>query len=179
MPGSLDNAGLFLLNTLFNLYLFVLSVRLILAWSRANYFNPITRFVITVTQPVINPLRRFIPNIKNLETSTFLLMVVLEIIKFALIGFLFFLVPNIITLIVLSILDTVKIILSTFFYAILAQAILSWIQASNTGSPVFEILEQLTRPILRPIRRLVPPIAGIDITPIPALIVLQLLIILL
>ena len=176
--GSFSNAGLFLINTVVNLYLFILSVRLILAWSRANYFNPITRFIITVTQPVINPLRRVIPNIKNLETATLVFMVVVEVLKFLLLSFLFFSIP-IVTLIILSLLDTIKVILSTFFYAILVQAILSWVQVSYTASPVVEVLERLTSPILRPLRRIIPPIGGIDITPIPALIGLQLLMMLL
>lgn len=177
MSGSLTNAGLFLVNTLFDLYLFILCIRLLLAWVRADYFNPMTHFVIKLTEPVITPLRRIVANRGNLEMSTLSFILFLEIIKFLLISLFFDSMPDFTTLLLLAISSTLKLILSTFFYAILLQAILSWIQPGY--SPITQILAQLSSPILRPLQRLVPPVAGFDITAIPALIILQLLIILL
>ena len=75
MSGSFNNAAIFLITTLFDLYLIVLAVRLILAWMRANYFNPITRFIISITQPLVAPVRRFLPTYKGFEFATLFWMI--------------------------------------------------------------------------------------------------------
>ncbi len=177
MPGSISDAGLFLITTLFDLYLFVLCGRLLLAWVRADYFNPITRFVIRLTDPIITRLRRIIPNRRNLEISTLVFILFLEIIKLLLISMLLDTMPNVGALLFLSFIGTIKLILSTFFYAILFHAILSWVQPGY--SPVGQLLSQLSSPILRPLQRVIPPVAGFDLTPLFALIILQLIMILL
>lgn len=171
MPGSISNAVIFLINTLFDLYLFVLGARLLLAWVRADYFNPITRFVIKMTDPIIARLKRFIPNRGNLEISTLIFILVLQIIKLSLISAIFDSMPPISSLILLTFASTLKLILSTFFYAILFYAILSWIQPGY--SPVGQVLSQVSSPILRPLQRAIPPVAGFDLTPLFALILLQ------
>lgn len=176
MTGSLNNALMFLISTLFDMYLFILCVRLILAWSRANYFNPITQFIIKITQPLVGPLRRVIPNVLGIEFSTLLLIFMLEMVKYSLLSLVVMGMPDVLTLLALGAAYTIKLILTTFFYAILFQALLSWFQPSY--SPMSQLLAQMTSPILRPIQRIIPPISGFDISPIPALIILQLLIIL-
>ena len=175
--NSLNAAGLYLISTLFDLYLIVMSVRLILAWERASSVNPVTNFIVKITQPVIGPLRRIIPPIGKLELATLVFILFFEAIKFLVISALFMGVPSAVLLIILSIEATIKLILNTFFFAIILFAILSWI---HTGpSPIAYVLQQLSEPILRPLRRVIPLVSGFDITPIPALIILQLLIILL
>lgn len=171
MSGSISDAALFLITTLFDLYLFVLGARLLLAWVRADYFNPITRFIIRMTDPVITPLRRYIPNRRNLEISTLVFILFLEIIKLSLVSLLFDSMPPVTTLLLLTVASTIKLILSTFFYAILFYAILSWVQPGY--SPVGQLLSQLSSPILRPLQRAIPPVAGFDLTPLFALILLQ------
>ena len=177
MFSSLDNAGIFLVKTLFDLYLFVLVLRLILVFVRADYFNPLSQLVVKLTNRIITPLRRIIPNVATIELSTLFVIIVVEIIKFTIISFLVTNSVNILGVIILAILDTLRTILSTFFYAILIQALLSWIQPGT--SPITQVLNKITSPIIRPIQRILPPVAGFDLSPIPALIGLQVLIILL
>lgn len=174
MSDTLRAALLFLINTIFDLYLFILMVRILLAYAGANYFEPITQFVIKATNFIVQPLRRIIPNYRQFELATILLVLVLEIVKFFLIFLLSFGIPNIVGLLIVAFADALRLLLQTFFYAILLQAILSWLQPY---SPVSNILNQITSPIMKPIRRFVPLIGGIDISPIPALILIQLLII--
>jgi len=177
MQNSLNSAGLFLINTLFDLYLIILMARVILAWAHADYYSPLTQIIVRLTKPLVDPLRRFIPTYNKIEFSTLLIIVILEVLKFFLIGLLLIGLPsNVLGLFILAFSDVIKIFLNTFFYAILIQAILSWIQPY---SPVIPMLSQLTSPIMRPIKRIVPPVGGFDISPIPAMIILQLLIILL
>lgn len=173
MYQSLNNAGLFLITILFDLYLFVLGGRLLLAWVRADYNNPLTRFIDTLTTPVITRLRRILPNYRNLETSTLVLILFLEIIKLFLVGLLLNIMPDVFNLLLFAILSSIKLILNIFFYVILIYAILSWIQPGY--SPVSQMLAQMSSPILRPLQRIVPLIAGIDLTPLIALILLQLI----
>jgi YggT family protein len=177
MYGNVSSAGVFLINSLFDLYILVLIVRLILAFAKANYFNPVTQVIIKLTQPLVAPLRRFIPNYRGIEFSTLVLIILFEMLKFLLLSLLTIGMPTFIGLFIFAILDTLKFILKTFFYAILLQAILSWFQPGQ--SPAIQLLQQISAPILRPFQRMIPPINGIDISAIPALILLQVLIILL
>ncbi|MDA8562107.1 YggT family protein [Gammaproteobacteria bacterium] len=174
MYQSLNNTGFFLINSIFDLYLMILCVRLILAYSKANYFNPITRFIIVLTQPVIAPVRQYIPNYKRLETSTLLFMLALSILKIAIISYLFSNIPSVQILIIAGFLECVKLILNTLFYSILIAAILSFFSPQET--PLTQILSQITSPILRPFQRLIPPVSGFDLSPIPVLLLLQILI---
>lgn len=172
MSETLRTAFLFLINTLFDLYLFILIVRLVLVWTRANYFNPLVQFITKCTDFLVKPLRRIIPNAGRLESSSLLLLFLIAIIKYMLILLITYGMPNFVGIIVLALGNLVKLTVDTFFYAILIQAIISWVQPYST---INAILSQLTAPILYPFQRLIPPIGGIDISPIPALIILQLL----
>jgi len=176
MYSSFQEGLIFLISTLFDLFLFVLVVRLILAWSHVNYFDPITQFVTRITNFIIKPLRRVIPNIGRLETSTLVVIVCMEIAKFLLVSLLSYGMPNIAGLMLLASADTLKLLIQFFIYAIIIQAIMSWVQPH---SPMMQTLYKVTLPVMRPVQRIVPPIGGMDISPIPALIGLQLLIIVL
>jgi len=177
MSDHFTNAGLFLVKTLFELYLFVLMIRLILAYAQANYFNPIVSLIIKITQPLVAPLRRVIPNYRRIEISTVLLIIIFELIKLSLLFLLTRGMPSLFMLLSFAFFEAVRLLLQTFFYAIILQALMSWFQPGDT--PATQILRQLSAPILNPLRQIIPPIGGFDITPIPALLLLQLLIILL
>lgn len=173
MSNTIRAALLFLVSTIFDLYLFVLVIRLILAWVESDYYNPVTQFIVKLTSFIVKPLRRYLPNYRNLELATVFLIIVIEIIKFLFISFLSFGFPNLLGLLIISIVDAVKLVIETFFYAILFQAILSWLQP---GSSISRDLDRFTSPILHPLQRVIPPVGGFDVSPIPALIILQLLI---
>jgi YggT family protein len=177
MHNPIDDAGLFIINTLFDIYIFLLMVRLILALLRVNYFNPVTQFIIKGTQPIIGPLRRIIPNFKNLEVSTLVLMIFLELLKYVLMILLMHIKPKPEGIVLLASADLLRALFNLYFYAILIQAIMSWVQQGF--SPVNELLIKITAPIMQPLHRVIPLLGGIDITPVFALIILQVLIILL
>lgn len=174
MSDTMRAAIIFLVNAVFDLYLFILVVRLILAWVSAEYNNPLTQFVVQCTNFIIKPLRQYLPNFRDLETSTLVLIIVLELIKFLIVLLLSFGFPNVLGLLLLAIVDAFKLILETFFYAIILHVILSWLQP---GTIIDRVLVKFTSPILKPLQRFIPPIRGFDITPFVALVILQLLII--
>lgn len=172
--SALNDATMFLITTIFDLYLFILVIRVILAFSGANYYDPITQFVVRCTDFVVKPLRRLIPNIRGIEMASVVIIVSLEFIKYILISSLGAQSLALPGLLIIAIADTLKLFLQTYFYAIIIQAIMSWVQP---GSPTNMLLYRITSPIIRPFQRLVPNVGGVDISPIPAMITLQLLII--
>lgn len=176
MSETIRNALLFLISTLFELYLFILIIRLVLVWIRSDYFNPLVQFVVKFTNYLIKPIRNIIPNIGRLETATLITIFVLELIKFTLISLLSVGVPNFFGILILAVGGILKLLIEIFFYGIILSAIMSWVQPHN---PMNRVLHQFVSPIIRPIQRIIPPVGGIDISPIPALILLQLLIIVL
>jgi YggT family protein len=170
MPLALQSASLFLINAILTLYIFVLLVRFLLASVRADWFNPASQFFIKLTQPLVKPLRRIIPNYKSIEFATLLLAFLLEIVKFASTGFLKGITFNFPTLLLLAFADILTGLINILFYAIIIQAVMSWIQPY---SPVRDFLAKLTAPIMRPLHRIIPPIGGIDVSPVAAMILLQ------
>lgn len=176
MPETSRAAMLFLINTLFDLFLFILVVRILLVLARASYFDPIVQLVTRLSNFIIVPLRKIIPNIRRIELASILLLIFLDILKFALIAILSTGHLDIIGLIILAFADCLKLFIEVLFFSIILQALLSWLQPQ---SPVNRILYQVTAPIMQPIRAMLPPISGFDLAPIPALIILQLLIIVL
>ena len=177
MPDPIHTAGLFLVNTLFDLYIFVLMVRILLVAVHADFFNPLSQFIIKLTKGLIVPLRRIIPNFKNIELASVVVILILECVKFYLLGIISDSTINFAGVLVLASADALKTLVNLIFYAILLQAIMSWI---NQGySSISAILAKITAPIMRPFRRTIPPIGGIDVSPIAVMVVLQLIIILL
>lgn len=172
MSDSIQAGLLFLIGTLFDLYLFVLIIRIILVWVGANYFDPVTQLVIKLTDFVVKPLRKILPTKAGVEFASIVLLLLLECIKFYLISILSFGMPHMAGLLILAFGDIIKLTIQTFFYAILLQALLSWVQP---GNGINQFLNRFTSPIMRPIQRIVPPVGGMDISPIPALILLQFL----
>lgn len=176
MLEALVNALVFLINTVADLYVFVLIARIILVWAHADSFNPLSKFTAKITDMSVLPLKRFIPNIKDLELASVVLIFLIEIVKYFLIGIIAYRFPSIFGLLLLSLAETLKLTLNVFFYAILIQVILSWFPYKHTE--VYNLLAIITAPIMNPIRRYVHPVHGFDISPIPALIGLQFIVLL-
>ena len=115
MSGTTLNAFLFLLTSVFDIYLFVLIIRLVLAFSGGHYEHPITQLIVKLTSFIIDPLRRFLPDVKGIETSTIVVILLVEFIKFFLISCITFGFPNLLGVIILSFADAFKLLLQAFF----------------------------------------------------------------
>ena len=164
-----DNPLVFLIETLFDLYIIVLMLRFILQQVRADFYNPISQFVVKLTQPLVTPARRVIPSIRKIDTATLLLVIVLILVKLTLLYSIAGYPINGAQLIVKALYDIVSLTFDIFIVALFVQAILSWINP-DPYHPVNKLLHSLTLPILRPIKRFVPPISGIDLSVLVALI---------
>lgn len=175
MAEIFKQSELFLIQVVFDLYAFIVILRIILQLHRASFYNPVCQFVVKLTDPVIQPLRRILPRVSFIDLSSVLFLVILALIKFLLLfaigqGAL----PPFNVLLVAALAGICKQVFDLYFYAILIRVILSWI---GTGgyNPVKEILFILTEPLLLPARRLVPLVAGIDLSPAIVLILLKLI----
>jgi YggT family protein len=169
----LSNAAAFLVNTLFGLYILAVLLRLLLAWVRADFYNPISRFVVAITNPTLVPLRRMIPSVAGIDLAAVVLLIVLEIIKLVLIGLIAGTAMSLGGIVVLSIADLVGLVLNIFIVSILIQAVLSWV-APGSYHPFSGLLHQLNEPLLGPARRIIPPISGLDLSPLVVIIGIQL-----
>lgn len=166
------NATFFLVDTLFNLYLMVVILRLWLQLARADFYNPFSQFVVKATQPAVGPLRRVIPSIGALDTATLVFALLIAVVKIIVLSMLFgggF--PPIIALVITSIALVISETLSIVFWILILRAILSWVSQGN--NPMELVMMQLTEPFLAPIRRVLPPMGGLDLSVLIAILAIQ------
>ncbi|MFA6040422.1 MAG: YggT family protein [Methylophilus sp.] len=170
----LHNAFVFLLSTIFGLFTFALLLRFFMQLLKTSFYNPLGQMVMALTDFVVKPARRWIPSWKKIDLSTLVLAFISQLLlqlgllafnSFALVGNASWLYMTL-----LAILGLIHTSLDIFFYALILQAILSWV---NPHSPISGVLYSLTRPILDPIRRILPVSNGIDFSPLVAMILLQ------
>lgn len=175
MGGNyVSNAGVFLIQTLIGLYALTFMLRFLLQLVRADFYNPFCQFLVKVTNPLVKPLRKIIPGIGGIDWSSIIVVVLLTLVEILLIGILpGRSLPTLQGLFVLAVAKTLSLLLNIFLFSIIIQAVISWI---NPGSynPIIGLLNQLTAPILRPFRRFIPPISGLDLSPMAAIIFLYL-----
>jgi YggT family protein len=173
------NAIVYIVDTLASLALFVALLRLLLQWARADFRNPISQAVVRLTNPLVMPLRRILPPVGRVDTASVITVVIVALaevaIVFAVHGFG---MPPAIVWVREAAIEILRTALWTYFYAIVLYAVLSFI-APGDYSPVQSLLTSLCEPALRPFRRLVKPIGGLDLSPLWACILIQALLILL
>ncbi|AZQ11347.1 MULTISPECIES: YggT family protein [Shewanella] len=165
------NAMVFLVNTLFDLYLMVVILRIWLQLARADFYNPFSQFVVKATHPVIAPLRRILPPIGKLDTASVLLAITVVVVKMLVLTLIAGAVINLPTILAYSVVAVIKNAGVLFFWMLLIRAILSWF---NQGyNPFIMVIAQLTEPVLAPVRRIIPPIGGLDLSVLVVFIALN------
>lgn len=175
MVNPLDNAGLFLIQIVFDLYIFIVMLRVVLQWVNTNFNNPLLALIAKLTNPPLKPICRIIPTLHGVDLAAVVLLLLLEVAKFTLMLWLQAgVLPNFLGLLVLAFAELLNQLINIFFYAILALAILSWLSPLAHG-PLVEILYRLSEPLMKPVRRFIPTVSGFDLSPIPVLIFLKLL----
>jgi len=176
--GYFTQALVFLIRTAFDLYLLAVVLRFLLQLVGADFYNPISQFLVKITNPVLRPLRRLIPGYQGIDWASVVLMMILKAGEITLIALILTGgIPALPGLLVLSLAQILNFIVYVFIVAIIVQVVLSWV---NPGAynPATVILYRLTEPMLRPARRLLPSMGGLDLSPLLVLIFLQLTIIL-
>ena len=173
MPsGYFSNPFIFLIDVLFGFYLAVLALRLIMQWVNWSHYNPLVQFIVNITQPPVQLLRKFIPSIGRLDTATLFLLFLVEFIKLLLIGLL---QPQLfeISFLRIALVDLFKLFITLYSASIIIEIVLSWISPQDNNNPVVALTRKMNAPLLTPIRKRLPYIGGFDLSPVVVLLGLQ------
>jgi len=162
----------FIVKTLAQLYLLLLLLRFWLPWLRADFRNPIAQGILRFTSPLIVPLRRFLPSVGRLDTATVLVAFVVQYVTVLALLAIVRRSADTADVALASIIELATLSLNLFFFAVLIRIVLSWVAPGNYN-PITALLTTLSEPVLRPFRRLIPSIGGLDISPIFAIVLLQ------
>ena len=169
-----SNPAVYLIDALFGLYLIAVMLRFLLQLVRANFHNPICQFLVKITNPPLVPLRRIIPGFKGVDVASLFLLFAIQLsailLKLLIVGKSF----SILILIPLAIADLLSLALNVFMVAILVQVVLSWV-GQGVHNPLTTTIYSLTEPVLRPVRRVIPTIGGMDLSPLVVLISIPLI----
>ena len=178
MGGYGTNAIEFLIQTLFGLYLVAIMLRILLQLTRADFYNPVSQFLVKVTNPPLIPLRRVIPGFMGIDFAAVVLMIVIKMVEIFLIVLIKGVSVNFFGIVVLAIAELFRLLINVYFFTILIQVVLSWVNP-GTYNPAVALLYSINEPLLGRARRMIPPISGFDLSPIVVIILLQLISILL
>lgn len=171
--NALSGAAIFVVQTLVSLYLVIVLLRFVLQLVKANFYNPLSQFAVRATQPLLKPIRRVIPSVFGLDTSSLILSIVIQALLMAFVLMVtygtFGDLPH---LLMWAIIGVTSLFLKIFWVAMIVMVIVSWI-APGSHNPAAELAYQISEPVLAPFRKLVPNLGGLDISPIFAFLAIQ------
>ncbi len=176
----LQQIARFLVGAVADFFVYLLLARFLFQWLRVPFRNVLGEFIIAATNWMVMPARRVIPALLGLDLASLVLAWLLQALGlwaiYAIAGVTFGSAPDIALAILagLSLLDLARYTVYIFVFALIVQAVLSWV---NPYSPVGPLFDALTRPFLRPIRRVVPPLANVDLSPLVLIVLLQVVLI--
>jgi YggT family protein len=174
----LSNAGIFLIQSLFGIYEVIILLRFLLQLTRADFYNPVSQFIVKATSLPLRPLRRVIPGMAGMDMASLVLLLVVIFIELLLLSVVANLpMPSLPGLIALALVELLKLTIYVFLFSVFVLAILSWVSPGGYN-PVANLLYQITAPLMRPARRLLPPMGGLDLSPMIVMLGLYLLVLL-
>ena len=164
-------ATVFLIQIVFGFYILAVMLRFLLQWVRADFYNPLVQFLVRITNPPLLPLRRIIPGYRGLDLAAVVLAFALQLIEVLLVALLFSRALGVGGLLLLTVMELLKLLINIYLWGVIIQAVLSWINP-DPYHPAARVLAQLTAPLLRPARRWLPPISGVDLSPMLVVVAL-------
>lgn len=184
--GYLLNPLMLVINTLFDLYIMLVLLRFMFQAFRADFYNPVSQFVVKVTSPPLKVFRRFVPSVAGHDTSAIVLAILLIVIKLVMLIALGVPVSEIagvaapiarvgvIGLLIIAIAELLALTLSVFLFAVIILVILSWV---NPGAynPVTQLIQTIANPVMRPIQKVMPNLGGLDLSPLVATLAIMIL----
>ena len=170
----------YILRSLMDLYLITFALRLAMQWVRADFRNPIVQFVLTVTNPLVNPLRKLVPPVGKFDLATAIVyLLLLWIFSSVMVNIVCQPAPDILSMLALAAIRGIRLLLSVYLFLVIGYVLLSWITMSAQGggynpslASLANLLDELVRPILAPFRKYIPLIGGLDLSPIALLLVI-------
>lgn len=172
---GLNTAGVYILQTIGSFYLLIVLLRFILQLVRADFYNPLSQFIVRATQPLLKPLRKIIPSIFGLDTASLVLALIVQFVLMELTLMLMgYGLGAPLLVLVWSIIGVTALFLKVFFFALIISVILSWV-AQGSHNPAVELVNQICEPLLTPLRKILPNLGGLDLSPILAFLILNLI----
>lgn len=162
----MQDAFTFIISSLFDLYVITFFLRLLLAWTRADFRNPLAQFILKLTNPLVLPARRFIPSVAGIDTATLVVLLVLQslataiLVKLGCLGD-----AQIGQILELALIRLVHLVLNMYFWLIAVYVLSTWINQGGYN-PAVAVLAAIVEPLLAPFRRIIPPIGGFDLSPV-------------
>lgn len=169
--GGGTEALIFIVRAVAQLYLLVLLLRLLMPWTGASFNNPIAQAVFKLTSPVVVPVRRILPPIGKLDTATVVVAYAIQYLTVLVIFLIAGVTPQIGPIALLAAVSLVSLTFKLFAFAVLIRVVLSWV-GQGVYNPAVAFIHALTEPVLRPVRRIIPPMGGLDLSPLFATILL-------
>ncbi len=164
--NAFTDAGTFLVQSLASVYLVIILLRFLLQLCRADFYNPVSQFVHKATAPLLSPLRRLIPAYRNLDLASLVLAVLVQWLAIQITASLGgYPLLNVLLVLWWGVLGLASLIINFYIYGLLAAIILSWV-APHNPHPAIMLLWQLMEPVMAPFRRFIPPLGGLDLSPI-------------
>ncbi|MCH8256991.1 MAG: YggT family protein [Proteobacteria bacterium] len=161
MTENFTNAGVYLIQTFFGIYFILIMVRFLMQVARVDFYNPLCQGIVKVTDPAIKPLRRILPTVRGVDFATLTVAFIVQLIAVVLVMLIVGGYPFLPEYIAWVFLGMFSIIFDIYFFALLVMVISSWI-APYSNHPALSLINQLTEPLCKPARKLLPPMGGID-----------------
>ena len=173
--GALNDIAIYLLQTGLGFYLIIVMLRFIMQLVMADFYNPISQFVFKATQPLVGPLQTILKPIGRFDPASLTLATALQIAGIVLLLTLNNVTtPNPVTLFLWGFVGALGLLVKIYFYALLATIILSWISPGGSN-PAAYLLHQITEPVMATVRSLLPPMGGLDFSPIVVFILINII----
>ncbi|WP_455923879.1 YggT family protein [Pseudomonas putida] len=171
--NTVSDATIFVVQTLVSFYLAIVLLRFVLQLVRADFYNPLSQFAVRATQPLLKPIRKIVPSIAGLDTSSLLLAIVIQTLLMAVVMQINFgTILDLPHLLIWALIGVFSLFLKIFWLAMIVMVIVSWV-APGTHNPAAELAIQISEPFLAPFRKVVPNLGGMDISPIFAFLAIQ------
>lgn len=175
MNSYFSEAGSFLISVIFGFFILMVMIRFLLQTSRADFYNPISQFIVKITDPLLKPLRRIIPGLGGLDMAAIVLLIILQFVETLITLSMQGASIHWLILLIVSVFSLLKLLLYVYIFAIIIVAIASWIAPAGYN-PALNLIQQLIAPVMRPVQRWVKPVSGMDLSPLVALLALNLLV---
>ncbi|WP_020210687.1 YggT family protein [Gilvimarinus chinensis] len=172
--NTLQEILIYLIRTIGSLYMLIILLRFLLQLVRADFYNPVSQGISKATNPVLLPLRRVIPGFYGIDVASLVLALLLQWVA----GQLIYLVAgggllNPLLILPMGVVGILKMLVQIYFVGMIVYIIASWV-APFSNNPALVLLRQLIEPVMAPIRKVIPPLGPIDLSPIFLFLILNL-----
>lgn len=168
-----EQVGMLVVNTFINLYLLVVILRFLLQVVRADFYNPLSQFIVKATNPLLVPMRKAIPGFGGIDIASLVLAILVQALGLSLIMMIKGAMP-VPEILLWSVINIIAFVLNIYFFGLLISIIASWV-APGSYNPALILINQILEPVTRPIRKMLPDMGGLDISPIIVFLLIQVL----